>query len=75
MTKEKQVKFVNAVIDAVKKDIVEKIEKGEVPEDWDGIELRWYIRDKFSEVVWGEWKNTKTKRYRDYKNAVLVNNL
>ena len=45
-----------------------------MPEDWDGIELRWYIERAFE---FESPKKTKemTGRYRDFKNEVLVRGL
>lgn len=75
MTKQEQIKFVNGLIMTVGSKIVEKIEQGAVPENWDGFELRWYIADQMSNVVWGDMKNKRSKRYKEYHNDTIVNNL
>jgi hypothetical protein len=46
-----------------------------MPESWDGIELRWYLADKFADAVFGETSKRKGKRYNEYRNSVIVDNL
>jgi len=69
MTKREQKVFVSGLIGNVKGEILGKMDK--FPDDWDGIELRWYIRDYFGACV----LTGNKKRERDYKNTVLVNGL
>ena len=62
-----QKRFINELVDNVKKELLTK----EIPEDWDGIELRWLIKDRFDRCV---IKNTGgRKRKMEYNNYVLVN--
>lgn len=72
MTQAEQKVFVYALIRSVEADIIKKIDNDALVE-WDGIELRQYIADRFSDVV---IKSTMSpKRMREYQNACLVNNL
>ena len=73
MTRTEQLDFIDSMIDTVKEQITFSFMK--LPEDWDGVELRWYIAEKFQEIVWGDFKDKRTKRYKDYANTVLVDNL
>jgi len=73
MNNMEQFGFICELIDNVKTEILMKSKK--FPENWDGIELRWYIADRFSQVVMGGSGERKGKRYKDFKNEVLVNNL
>jgi hypothetical protein len=68
--------FVKSLIATIQTEIMKKIHK--MPEEWDGIELRQYIADKFMEQA------TLTppgltpggqKRRRNYRNTVLIENL
>jgi hypothetical protein len=60
--------FINEHIDAIKKQILKK----ELPEHWEGLELKQYIADVFQ----GDLKSYfRPKRLREYRNDVLVNNL
>ncbi len=72
MNLEEKRDFIKGLIEAVETEIMNKT--GKMPETWDGYELRWYIKDKFSEVVWGDMRKS-TKRKRDYNNTILVDNL
>ena len=55
----------------VRKDLLANVYK--TPQEWDGIELRQWIADRFQGSVFHNILSGKRKR--DYKNAVLVNNL
>ncbi len=73
MTKEEKIKFVNGIIDNVKEEILNKVDK--MPENWDGIELRFYVKDCFSTIVWSDVANKRKKRYKDYANYCIINDL
>lgn len=73
MEKEEQKIFVTSLMTALTKEITDHIDNGKIPEEWDGIELRWLIRDKAADVV-GKRIGTLTRR-RNYNNRVLVDNL
>jgi hypothetical protein len=57
----------------LEKELIEAVKKS--PEEWDGVELRWLLKDKTAEHVWYGMIDKRNKRYKDYKNFVLVNNL
>ena len=61
--------FIHELINHVKNDITRQVSK--MPEDWDGIELRWYISERFSEVVHRR-TDKRSKRYQDYHNFVIT---
>lgn len=70
--------FVDELINNVHSAIVDKID--DMPEEWDGIELRRYIADKFEESTiilrLGRVRSRgHSRRLRDYRNEVLVRNL
>ena len=46
-----------------------------IPEDWDGIELRWLFKEKAAEYVWQPMVDKRSKRYKAFKNFCLVNNI
>lgn len=71
MTKSEKVKFIRSLVNAVRSEIIGKVP--EMPEEWDGIELRQYIADRFSDsVIMGVMS---PRRRRDYDNEILVRNL
>ena len=69
----RQVTFVRELTETVTQKIVDDIFAGKVPAEWNGIELRQLLADRFAAAV---FKDTLTgKRKREYNNTVLVNNL
>ncbi len=73
MDKQTQINFVTQLGGAVLEKIVADIEAGKTPEDWDGIELRWLLAERFGRCVLSGTSNKRRKR--EYNNTVLVNNL
>lgn len=72
MTKQEKVDFVTEICDRHWLFIINNIQDGKVPEEWNGLELRQYIIDTFKGCKLGEMS---IERKRDYKNTVIVNNL
>jgi hypothetical protein len=72
LTKREKTQFVKQLLKTLEDRMVEDIEKDRVPENWDGTELRWWTKYRANAVVMGD---TKGKRYKEYENTVLVNNL
>jgi hypothetical protein len=73
MNEKEKEKFLTELIDDVKKDLIN--ESAKYPEEWDGIELRWRVKEVFAKVVFGGYTDKRSTRYRDYENYVLTNNL
>jgi hypothetical protein len=72
MNKREQIQFINDLIDDVKHKIFIQIVEDKLPENWDGIELRWLLASRFD----ASWVMPEAKkRKRDFRNYVLVNNL
>ena len=70
MNRREQKKFINELIDNVKAEILMKA----YPEEWDGIELRWLIAEKFNQAVLGRYNDKRNKRHKDFVNECIVNN-
>ena len=75
MNKKEQKQFVRELMDDVLLDIYQKIDDNKIPEGWDGIELRWLLRERFADCVWDGIDQNNKKRKRNFNNTVLVNNL
>lgn len=73
MTKTERKLFIKGLIGNIQKNLL--VESCKYPETWNGIELRWRIADVFGQVVFGESGGRKGKRYLDYKNVVLTEDL
>jgi hypothetical protein len=71
MNKIEQKQFIHIMMDNLKAQILSKADK--FPEDWGGWELRQYVADKSSEVVWSSMKNPTKKR--KYNNDCLIKGL
>ena len=71
MNLKRKKQFINQLINNVKKDIIDKADK--FPKHWDGIELRQFISDTFSNVVIAGTMSKKRKA--DYYNTKIVDGL
>ena len=72
MNKAEKCKFVNDLMTGITKTVLSKIDA--MPDSWDGVELREYIRDTTKRHMWTNL-NKRQSRFQDYKWIVLVNNL
>jgi hypothetical protein len=71
MYKTEKIEFIEALVETCKQEILGKV--SEMPEEWDGHELRLFVRDCFEKVV---WKGTTSRaRVRAYNNAVMTKGL
>lgn len=71
MNANERIQFIRELTANVTSEIIEK--NNRLPDDWNGIELRQYIADKFAASV---FKGTMSiGRMRAYKNTVIINNL
>ena len=71
-------KFIRELIGNLRERILENVPR--MPEEWDGIELRQYVADRFmnSTILTPAELRVRPhlrKRARDYRNEVLVRNL
>lgn len=71
MTYEEKCTFVADLMDGLKDNVLQQLER--VPEDWDGHELRWLIQDTVQNQ--GAWGSCPKHRYKNYRNEVVVRNL
>ncbi len=71
MDKRDKAEFVTNALNMLRDTIIGSIDS--MPDRWDGVELRWYIRDKAGEtLVWGDHSH---KRKREYENDRMIQNL
>ena len=71
-----KMQFVRNLSDEVVEDMCERIDSGDVPAEWDGIELRWWLAERFSNLGIGYFTTMLHKaRYRQFKNDYIVHNL
>ena len=77
MTGQDQMRFVRELADSIASDIVKNIAAGKVPESWDGHELRCLFSEKAKSYAFGTEirRHARSRRARDYRDTVIVNNL
>lgn len=63
-----------ALMSRMQQEMFNRIVDGDVPPEWDGIELRQWLADRAGECSI-TWKQQTAKRRRDYRNAILTGNL
>jgi hypothetical protein len=74
MELEQKIIFVKALVNAVKDEVLAKIDQ--TPEDWDGHELRQWLADKFADSAsMSQMQDKRQSRRRAYENTVIVRNL
>jgi hypothetical protein len=74
LTREQQKMIVEGICNGIRQDIIKKIDSEKIPEDWDGIELREYVRTlaERESIFESKFLSKKGARYQDYKNTLLV---
>lgn len=73
MNQQDKERFVRELVGNIQTDVLAKV--SQMPEEWDGIEIRQYLADKFSESSLMMGRKDLYKRLRSYRNEVLVRNL
>ena len=53
---------------------MERVRRGELPDDWAGIALRWWLADTATKLAYGPYDKAGS-RYRRYKRQVRERNL
>lgn len=71
----RQKRFVVELMAAIEKSIVDDINAGKVPEDWDGIELRGLIEDRATNAATFIHEKHNLKRFRAFKRELINRNL
>ncbi len=76
MNKTEKIEFVKELSKNIQNKLIESIEAGKIPEEWDGIELRWLIADNVSiQHYYTKENSIYRKRRKEYDNTVMINNL
>jgi hypothetical protein len=71
MNESEKIKFVSELSANIAVEIIQHIKGGRIPEEWDGVELRWL----FEEMAVSNFGRQDRSRKRAYNNIVIVNNL
>ena len=70
MKAEDKKRFIDELISDVRETVQSKVVA--MPEEWDGVEIRQYLADKFAQAA---YMKMDRKRKQAYRNTVLVENL
>jgi hypothetical protein len=74
MTKDEQKQFTKNLTGSIADKIIEQIDSGKIPENWDGVELRWLLQDLFSREA-RYYPDKRKSRWKDYDNTVIMHDL
>lgn len=77
MTQDAQLTIVNSLCMTAALDIGTLIMQGKVPAEWDGHELRALVADKLKQAAERSVviQQPRSKRAKEYRNSVIINNL
>ena len=73
MTTQEQIKLIQDLTESVTHQLVEDIQNEKVPQNWDGLELRQLLDERFNQQTLTHF--LQTPRGRDYRNTVNTENL
>lgn len=65
--------FISDLMESIKQNMLSKVDS--MPEEWDGIELRWYIADTAAEQAAMSSDYDRGDRRKAYRNTVITRNL
>ena len=71
MTRLEQILFIRNLCNGVAQSLTMMISREEIPEEWDGHELRELLADTFNRERGGVLKDRRSKRYREYEQVAL----
>ncbi len=73
MDRKTQIDLVEGIIGTIQRDMVQNLKENKIPESWDGVELRWWIKDKMKNSVQNNRApSVNQARYTDYLNDRLI---
>ena len=73
MTKQEKKTFIKSIIKAAQDKIIAAIPT--MPEEWEGVELRWLIEDAMTLFADNARFGTDKKRRKSYENECMVKNI
>jgi hypothetical protein len=79
MTKDEKQQFIGDLIATIRASIIARVD--DMPEEWDSIELRRYIADRFEEHTADDWRSdsvrgyNRNKRLAAYRTKCIDRNL
>ena len=66
-----KVSFIHELVDGVKMDILKEVK--DMPEEWDGVELRWYIAEQYRDMILDpSFRHKPRTRYKRYRTTCFL---
>lgn len=76
MDADKQKQLVREMGDRMLTEMLQAIDRGDVPEEWNGIQLRQWLADKANQFpMWRKGDPRDRRLRREYESTVLSNRL
>jgi hypothetical protein len=72
---EEQVQFITTFVKEMAEAVVKEIRNGQIPDTWNGFELRWYLADAFTSESKSTCGERRGSAYKSYCNDKIINNL
>ena len=72
MTKDEKIAFIQKLTAAVAADLIDKVQSGAIPGDWDGHELREILARKFDRERSCLMSSKRGARRRDYDRVIAI---
>jgi len=73
MTKADKRIFIRNLCNSIRDEAMRSVTAERIPDNWDGVEIRQFLADKFSSETYPSL--LMGKRRREFENTVIVNNL
>jgi hypothetical protein len=71
MTHKEMIDFIVSLSDSITDDLISDVLNNKIPPEWDGIEIRQLLSDKYLNSTYKMSRSRKAK----YNNSILINNL
>jgi len=72
MTNQEQKQFIEELLDNTKKSLLKVVDDERIPNEWDGIELRWLVQSYVNDQIVTKSMGS-LKRKREFNNHLNVN--
>jgi len=73
MTEDEKITFIITYLNQTAENLCNKVDK--MPEEWNGVELRWLIAETFTSEVIPSYRDKRSSRYRSYENTCITKNI
>lgn len=68
-----KIDLVESLLGTIQRDMVEKLKENRIPENWRGLEIKWWIQHKLDcSKLPSQSPGSNRKRYKKYVNDRLI---